>query len=40
MKDNGRFNDELELLWDGYEYIVPQEDLPAEITAAPVAATC
>jgi hypothetical protein len=28
MKDNGRYNDEIELLWDGYEYLVPQEASP------------
>lgn len=40
MKDNGRFNDEIELLWDGYEYIVPQEDPPVQIATEPVTATC
>lgn len=40
MKDNGRYNDEIELLWDGYEYIVPQEVPPAVRSEEPVTATC
>lgn len=40
MKDNGRYNDEIELLWDGYEYIVPQEAPPVVRAAEHVAMTC
>jgi len=40
MKDNGRYNDEVEFLWDGYEYVVFQEEPPVLRETEPVAANC
>lgn len=40
MKDNGRYNDEIELFWDGYDYIVPQEAPPAVRAAETVEVPC
>lgn len=39
MKNAGRFNDEIEFLWDGYEYVVLQEQPPV-VRAEPVVANC
>ncbi len=40
MKDIGRYNDEIELFWDGYDYIVPQEAPPVVRAAESAAANC
>jgi hypothetical protein len=39
MKTNGRINDEIELLWDGDEYVVFEEEPPV-VRAEPIIANC